>query len=210
MISAILASHARVAAADDVTTSFHIRLTHPFEELPFKRQPMNSLVIRCNFGWFQPRAAHVTCNVYDANRSSYNYIGIASSRKSMFTLTSGCAVPWLVQYIATGEVNCYNVWFRLRLRSLPRFAETVRQWYCNAAQRPLVWEDYVSVQRHNHRQLSNIYPSQYSLTFNYTIVVTWRLPSVYMVASYADSGTASNPESQSTPTYQACRLRTAV
>ena len=36
-------------------------------------------------------------------------------------------------------IGCYN--FTLQLRSLPRYAETTSQGYCNAAQRFLICED---------------------------------------------------------------------
>ena len=64
--------------------------------------------------------------------------GITTSRESAFELKRVFAVH-TADAVATGEVNCYNV--IVRLRSLPRFAETTRQGYCSAEQRPLACED---------------------------------------------------------------------
>ena len=63
--------------------------------------------------------------------------------------------------VDTGEVNCYH--FTVRLRSLPRFAETISQGvlHCSAAQRPLVCEDGC-IQQHMFYQLCII---QYMLKY---------------------------------------------
>ena len=65
-----------------------------------------------------------------------HYIRIHTNHQSIISLqnwASVCAVP-TVDAVATDEVNCYNC--IVRLRSLPRFAETHSQGYNCAAQRP--------------------------------------------------------------------------